>query len=278
MASGPRLYVGRPAVAPQRFGLLQVATVVDDPDAHWRNGVEWEPLDCDESLATTEACPTPPPAKTLTPRGQRQSEADAFTVYDFINCSAPSFTDATLRERLAASLSLGEGRAVERALWTGSPQGTPSLTVGATVTTLGGGAALTPVAFLSALEGAIGECYGGIGVVHVPRASIPALDALGLLRQDGERLRTLLGTLVVAGGGYPGTDPTGAAPAAGEAWGYVTGGVTIRRSGVEFVGDAPREYVDKANNDAALIAERTYVLTLDDCCHFGAVIDLAGCC
>lgn len=287
MPIGPRLYVGRPPVTPAGFGLLQTATVIDDTDPHWRNGVEFEPLDCDESAITTQQCVEFPPdaptaavqTKVTEPTGQRQSTADPFTVYTYVACSAPSFDDQMLRDRVAEKLTLGEGRAIEREFWTGANGVDPHLADLAAVTILAGGLPVSPVAAMGALEGALGECFGGVGMIHSPRGAIPSFQSQYLIEKSGQRLRTNpLETLIAAGGGYPGSGPDGIAAPAGQSWVFASGGVTIRRSGIEFVGTAAPEWVKRDSNDSVLIAERTYVITLDDCCVFAVLVDLNGCC
>jgi hypothetical protein len=180
---------------------------------------------------------------------------------------------------VSEKLTLGEGRAIEREFWTGANGINPHLADVLDTTILAGGLPVSPVAGLAALEGALGECFGGIGLIHAPRGAIPALQASTLIERSGQRIQTTpLSTGVVAGGGYPGSAPDGTAAAAGQSWLFATGPVTLRRTPIEFVGASAADWTKRDTNDAILIAERTYVVTLEDCCKFAVLVDLNGCC
>lgn len=292
-----RVKVEAPAVTPAKFGLLQTATSVDDPGDAWKfSGVFSMPGDCDESGVTLAGCPVPDlvdaegydvefdPTKTVPANGQRTAEGDAFTVYSALACSATSFDDQEWLDRVTTKLTLGEGRAVERGFWTGEALGAvdvinPHLARGADVDLPADSDPLRPVTALAVLEAAWGECNGGLGIVHAPPSLSAPFSEAGLVKNSGERLVTQMGHLVAFGGGYPGSSPFGVDPATvTQAWMFMSGPMTYRRSAVTIVGRRPNEYINRATNDAQLIAERTYVLNLDDCCILAVLVDIDACC
>lgn len=281
MPSCPRLYVTVPNAAAGRYGLVDSAIPIDTTDRHAACGIQFEPLACEPSLLTHDGCPTPAPAKVIT-RGIPLVEADPFTVYHPIACSAPSFTDASLRARVTAQLNRGESRAVEQAFWEGNVLGVPlaqglaNAALSDDAIVLSGGVCLSPCGALGALEGALADCYGSGGYIHAPAAAMPALFHDGYVQRDGTRLRTPMGTTIIAGGGYPGTGPDGAAPSPGCVWVFASGSVYLWRSAVDFTAGDPSEIINRENNDMVLIAERTYVVAFD-CCLFAVQMDVSCC-
>jgi hypothetical protein len=283
----PRLYVRVPTPTPRRYGLIASAVTVNETDPHFACGVQFEPVSCDVSHSWCQVCPPTGDGKTLD-RGVALVEADPFTVYADLACSAPSMTDPVMKDRVTSTLTLGEGRAVETVFWTGlagpeepDDESDPcSIMPHLADDTAETGAVtlsetpLTPVGAMVELESAMGECYGGDAYIHVPSGALAALAQHGYIQRDGNVLRTLAGSVVVVGGGYPGTAPDGTAPVAGSSWIYATGTVYIWRGPVSFVAGDPGQYINRANNDAVLIAERTFVLAWD-CCHFATPVSIS---
>ena len=158
-------------------------------------------------------------------------------------------------------MTLGQGRAIEEHLWTTLLTGGTAVTIAAT--------ALSPRAALGALERYAADNYGGVPTLHIGRAVVPFFDDLQVA-PDGS-LRTVQGSKIANGAGYStNLSPAGAPPAAGEAWMYVTGEVTVRLGPVVEAA-AP---VLVTNRTLAL-AERAVVVTAE--CILGAVrVTLAG--
>jgi hypothetical protein len=264
----------------------------DDPDPHWRQGVEWQPL-CGNINTTYDPCfsvtgdggppPAPPPKSsnlTYEDRG-----ANPFTVTADFRCSPAAFAEKA-QDLGAEALSRLESYEVENTFWTGVAGGQPivyphlaadaEVTEGVihpvllqTAATPVTGAVLNIVEALGLLEQALADCYNGVGVIHVPAVLGPLLAAERLVERDGRRLRTAKGNLVALGNGYPGTGPDGSDPAPGTAWIYATGAVFAYRSGVEVM-PLP-SIVNRSDNTVEAIAERTYVLGWD-CCHFAVQV------
>lgn len=257
------LYVRVPNPTPSRYGLLSSAVTVDEPNPHWRlEGVQYEPLGCEAASTYPPACDPSPPSKSAT-YGIPLVTIPPFVVYKGVQCSAPSFTDPVLRDRISSELALGESRAVEGVVWEGSGS-FPSVNLAGAAVALGTDP-LTPTGAFVALESAMASCYGGDAYLHIPRGALAAFAARGYIERDGNRLRTLAGSVVVAGGGYTGTDPDGEATD-GVVWAYATGTVFAWRGPVEFTAGDPGEYINRANNDAVLVAERVVAVGWD-CCN-----------
>lgn len=277
-------------------GLLAVAEVVtDDPDPHWRNGVQFQPAFCGTALTTTAVCVTGGVNKPAAADGLVTRGADPFAIHAWLNCSPVGYTAQAWREATVAALVNNEARAVEQVFTTGVVTGSgpiyPHLAANTRVDDTAGvgqvvnlqtaasvvvtGAGVDIVEGVGLLEQAIGGCYGGTPVLHVPLTAVSAMAAWGLVVRDGPRLRTPSGALVAAGAGYTGIGPDGSTPAVGTAWLYATGAVKVWRSSVELTGRNPAEWIGRATNDQVLIAERTYVIGWD-CCHFAVLVQFGG--
>jgi hypothetical protein len=265
-------------------------------DPHWQNGVTY-PTFCrnqqgdttyDESIAVTGTGGPPPPPPPKTNNIDKQFRgATPFTTYVEFDC-APVGNEDAMKQTLDA-LSHVESWQAERALWTGvSGQqevvfphlaGNTELLDSqniilqtAAVVVTGSVTALHVVEALGALEGRLADCSNGVGIIHIPQFALPIFDAYGLVRTNGPTLKTLNGNKVVVGAGYPGTSPSGAAPAAGTSWVYATGPIFEYRGEIKTF--RPDEMIDRGTNTMRMIAERTYVLGWD-CCHIAALVKLS---
>lgn len=285
-----RRYVAAPPFAPHRFGLL---TVVDTPPPvdHWRGGVETQPNPCDPADTTLDDCPSGvSPHLAATSTGLASYGANAFTVYAEIDCSPVGFY-ADVQERTVSSLRNGEERAVERVVWTGAavttgaplvmphlaanaevrdPADSSIILQSASVVAVTGTPNVTRA--LGALEGAFLSCYGGEGVLHIPAEALAPLVERQQIVQDGTRLRTWNGLRVAVYASNNREGPTGVAPAAGKAWFYATGAISMRRGDVEETASVLESF-DRSNNTMRYSAQRTYVLNWD-CCQFAVQTDL----
>jgi hypothetical protein len=287
--AGARPIVSAPTFTPLPYGLWDVAQK-PTPPAHWQQGVTW--IDrCPVGDTTYDECitvtgtgsPPAPPAKTDNVV-QEFRGATAFTVFAEFDCSPVGLSDAaTVAED---SLLRVEHSQVEAAFWTGTAGGQPGivlphLAADAEVTDVNdivlqsaATIAITGVDVaegLGQLEHELDQCYGGQGVIHIPRFALPTFTASLLVQEVDGQLRTMSGNLVVVSGDYPGTSPAGAEPAAGTAWIYATGPVFAYRSDV-FATQVPDSF-DRAENTVKMLAERTYVIGYS-CCLIAALIDI----
>ena len=294
--AGPRLIVNPPAFTPSPYGLLSVAQQVNtDGTPHWQNGVTWQtrclvPMGrstYDECIVVTGSGGAPPEPATKTDMvdlGYRGSTP--FTPYAKFDCSLSGMEDAL---KIATdALAQSESWQVERAFWTGFIDGrqvvfphlaatadvldAQSIKLQSAASIVVTGSAVDVATGLGLLESALADCYNGVGVIHVPVKLLPTLQAYSLVTSQNGKLRTLNGNLVAAGGGYPGTSPSGAAPTAGESWMYATGAVFMYRGDVQIPSDKVSS-INRTTNTREMIAERTYVLGWD-CCHHAVLVDL----
>lgn len=282
-----RQLVDPPTFTPLSYGLLSVIEQRPSNDAHWQSGVTWQSV-CntpmggttyDECITVTGAGALSPPAPTgFSPNvGTPYRGATPFTVYADFECSPVGIADAAAKAKDA--LARAEPYQIERAFWSGLAGGQtvvfPHLSAAASVldpngVTLqsapvtGGSATTDVVDGLGILEGALADCYNGVGVIHIPQAAAATFDAWGLLKTGGPRLRTMNGNFVAIGAGYPGTSPAGVAPAAGTTWIYATGPIFGYRGDVRVANLT--ESMNRAENTVTSIAQRTVVLGFD-CCH-----------
>lgn len=287
--AGARPIVEPPAFTPLPYGLWDTAQH-PAPPAHWQQGVTW--IDrCPVGDTTYDECitvtgtggaPPVPPAKADNVV-QEFRGATAFTVFAEFDCSPVGLADAaTVAEE---ALLRVEQTQVEAAFWTGVAGGQPVvfphlaadaevlddngivLQSAATIVVTGDDVAVG----LGQLEHELDQCYGGQGVIHIPRFALPTFTASLLVTDVDGQLRTQSGNLVVVSGDYPGTSPSGAEPAAGTAWIYATGPVFAYRS--EVFATQFRDSFDRAENTVKMIAERTYVLGYS-CCLLAAQVIL----
>jgi hypothetical protein len=292
------MLVEGPAFTPLRFGLLSAAQLDTPGDPHWYNGVQWQPDVCQAALSLSAVCVTGAGPTGSPVTGSPSLGAEPFKVYALIQCAPIGQGQdlGRLKARADAALTNGEGRALEHVFWTGATgdggtvrphlaanatafgpaQGAMTVQLQSAATVLNGGTALDVVEALGSLEGSLAACYGGEGVIHVPRAAVPHLSNKALVRAEGAQLRTTGGNLVAAYGPGDRTAPDGSTPAAGQAYFYATGAVQYRRGPVQHVGVAPLpEAFDRASNTVAYQAYRWYQVGWD-CCHFAVNVSLGG--
>lgn len=287
--TGPRRLVSAPAFQQAPYGLF---TYVDwRTDDHWRFGVEWE-----SNCSTTGSVALDPCAPSFTggfpeTDGRIWKGATAFRVYADIRCSAVAFYDRA--EQLATeALARKEQWQVERTIWDGTTRSAYGVTVASypriasnanvgtgaprdvylqTAATIISGGVYDPKVGLGVLEDALGACYNGIGVIHVPQLLIPGLAGAGLLIREGPRLRTHNGNWVVAGAGYSGSGPDGVQPSGASAWMYATGPLLGYRGPVGF--NPTPTNINRQNDTVDELAWRDYLIGWD-CCHFGVQVRL----
>jgi hypothetical protein len=274
--AGGRQIVDGPAFSTLPYSLWGAIQhpVPDGP--HWQNGITWQDF-CpqvpdtmyDECLTVTGTGGAPPAFPTLPVGGNVSSinrGATPFTVYAEFDCSPIGLDASGDRATAESALAKLESYAVERAFWTGQAGSQsvvwPHLAANAQFLD-------TNQIVLQNVESQLSACYGGRGVIHIPRLALPTFVAWQLVHDEGGQLYTTAGNLVVPGGGYPGTSPAGAAPAAGQSWIYATGAVFGYRSDV-VIRRMPENF-DRIENTVRAIAYRTYVIGYE-CCLIAAQI------
>jgi hypothetical protein len=266
---GPPVILNGPLPAPLPFGLFSAATIVGEPDERWGNG----------AVVRMYPCKVPnvwDPCSTGSDRVKSESDQagsaplfTAFVVYLDDQCRGGG-TSEDLDERMRAAFAASEQWAVEQELATGGMMPSNPYLGDADANILG---PADPVEALALLERAIGQ-GGKSGIIHADRQTATAWAAHSLLRVNGDKLFTMLGTPVAAGAGYDGADPaSGDTATAGQGWAFGTGGVEIRRSEIEILPGSISEALDRAQNLVKFKAERDYLVTWDTCVHAAVLVD-----
>ncbi|KAF2774622.1 hypothetical protein [Streptomyces sp. OM5714] len=289
--AGARQIVDPPAFTALPHGLWDSIQHPTASGSHWQQGITWVErcpdgdTTYDKCLSVTGTGSPPVPAAKTGNVDQTSRGASPFTVYAQFECSPVGVGDAATVG--SDALARVEQRQVEGAFWTGAAGGQPvvfphlaadaevvdsqDIVLQPTATPIVTGGADVAHA-LGVLEQALADCYAGQGLIHVPRSALPTLAAWKLARVDDDgRLVTPGGNLIVAGTGYTGSGPDGAAAAAGTSWIYATGPAFGHRSDV-YVSPV-RESLDRSTNTLRMLAERTYVIGYT-CCLLAAHIAL----
>jgi hypothetical protein len=277
VALAPIRIDGPPPGPPPPYGLTTTpGTIVEPPDAHWRNGVIVESY-------PTDVPSTQNPCATGTSRVKPDAtplefpEFSGFTVIQPIVCSGAGIgTEAgaqRLRDRARLTFLAVESYSAERELMFGDSDRTdrPHLT-DENLVLLNGGNATGPREALSLLEQAIGETARN-GFVHVGPASFDAMMAYGLFEADGATMRTKRGNTVIIGNGYIHAEPdSNPALSADQEFAFASGPVRLARDDIEVIG-ATAESLDRETNTITFRAERNYVVFWDTALQVGVNVD-----
>jgi len=271
--------VAGPARTPLPYGLFSTFTFRPASGDRWESGVQWERQICDpvggigawNCVDDTIGLP-----KDLPRNGQGSGEATPFTVYGHFNCSPVGYSVEDAQTRATEHLLTREEQRVERAFWTGDLGNLPCLANPDPdeTTVLAGGAAVGYIAGLAMLEDFIAGEYGSLGIIHMTRGSALTASA-NVLESKGGRLYTKIGTPVVAGGGYPGSGPSGEPAGNGKVWAYASTQLFGYRSEPFNSSNRAGDLFDRATNDLYAISERSYLLGFDDCGTAAVQLDLS---
>jgi hypothetical protein len=244
--SGPSYEVTAPDVPVMRGGLLDVATIVDEPDAHARSGVRYVTVNCHPAgLAPGQCCEAVTTDDAKVYANPEETCGEPFTVYKGIGCDILGEPYDQLAQD---ALTRGESVPVENAFYQLFLAGAPQLTTDA----------VCPKVALGLLEQYAGANYTGVPVIHTTRlgATVLAAEDLAVPGID-MMLSTPLGSPVVAAAGWT-AGPDGTEPATGDFWMYATGHVVAHRSPIEvFAGR------DTDTNESLAIAERAWSITAE---------------
>jgi hypothetical protein len=264
--------VTNPTSTPYRYGLFTTAPPADDTafaprggDYAWRvqgctPGAQW-------AYCWQDAYPTQD-AKSVLP--DAWMEASPFVVYDGVRCQRAGFPDG---EQVARQrLTLSEQGQAERWLW--QHMGEEAAASDGAILAAADAPFGSVDQAVAALEAQLAATTGAVGVIHMPRYAA-ALDWHGHDPHETptQTLATVLGTPIVAGGGYSYTGPDGAATD-DVLWVYATGPVTVRRGEVQYYGGDSGGF-DQKSNEVWHIAERPYLITAD-CPVYAAAVTATG--
>lgn len=273
-----------------------MAPVQLPPDAEaearrWEMGVEYRPLGGCAGVGVWAPCSGE--MKLVDAAGPLVNGVP-FTVYAGYKCSTWGLEEAERIAQAEARMNLRGGSAIEAELWKGTiaqAEGwdTPYLASPATQL-LTSGSETSPLPFaLAALQEAFRECYGSdyAGTVHAPTTTVSLWQKEHMVgpeirEVDGEQVEVLVdlyGNVVVAGGGYDGSSPTGDIDPTGRtSYAYITGPVKVLLGPVYFDPDHLVQAVARDVNDVIWIAERSAIALFDPCCVFGINVDNCSTC
>ena len=265
----PRTVSAPQITATNAGSLLTNATVLDNQD-RLLDGVTFHPELCLNG-SLLELCPTEPVTKTFE-SGDGTATAPTYGIWVGDRCSSAfdvSVFEETTR-RVFAALDRTTSFKTEQALWTGIGTITDNSALASTaaddITGITPSGLVTGIGqMVLALNLALG---GGRGLIHVPQWVVPWLSFYGLLIRNGSILQ-ITGTdhNVVAGTGYPGTDPDGNAPGSAETWIYGTGPVNVLLSSIQVVPGEAAQAVDRSVNTIEVRAERGVSAYFNPCAH-----------
>lgn len=280
MAGVPRVVVEGPAPQARPRNLLESTPEATEWGPRWNLGVSWLARGCAGEQGRYGPCDPTPDLAVGDGYGEVAS-ADAFVVWAGAECTSMAQTDLERGYQIATERLLAtQAEQVENELWTGSlatAEGAPNpfLAAAADVDDVTpGGGATTLADGLALLEQALADCLSGRGTIHATVQLASLWASKGYVELEGGRLVTQLGTIVIAGAGYPGTSPAGAAPDAGESWAYGTGMVTWRLGPIARQAASPAEAIDRDVNTATVRMERDALAVFDPCCLVGVNVDL----
>jgi len=269
-------------VAP--FGILSPATTTyNENDSFWTSGITYENLDATVKVANGSILGANP-IETVNVIDNTASKERFKTYFPFdVKASVKVSTLGTRPAEIEASakmaLDIVMQKAIEIEFWNGDVAklldsdndnrylaSTQSVDVTPTP-----GTAVKVRYGLALLEQAIGESpLGARGLIHATRDVSTALR----LEADGGVLRTTLGTPVVSGVGYSKKGPTGVAAAAGKAWMYATGPVSVRVGPTTVIPGNLNQAVDTRINNIEYFVDGSAAVTWSTTGSYAVLVDL----
>lgn len=226
MPIGTPVYIEAPSVAPAAGGLYAVANILEGNPHVGASGFQYLTENCGVASSLDD-----PTCLTAAERAEKTfsetvvvESTDPFAVYKGVECVDLHEDDSGWAER---GLELTEHIAVEQRVM-------EELLAGATDITPVPGTAVPVRLGVALLEGIAAANYGGVPVLHMARSTATIGFSERVLEHDSDfTVTTMQGALVANGGGYEANlSPAGVPAAAGEAWIYVTGAVTVVRTDV----------------------------------------------
>lgn len=271
--AGP-LLIERPVVKPWGFGLVSVATVIDETNEHARNGIVYKSPPCTADVQPwVDSCI---PADLL---DKIPTDADRnaivrgcpFHLYAALGCKTTTL--AAMTEEVRAVFDLGEQRAVEEQVWVKVLAQAGSTVLNASSATTD---AFTVTGGIAALESAIAACYGGEATLWGDRGLATYAARERVILQQAGHLETIIGSKFGFLGGSPNTSPAGVPAPSGFAWIYITSDLTLRRFPVNILPDDVNQRLryNPLTNEPYVVAERSYVPSIE-CCAYAALVCLS---
>lgn len=256
--------IDAPKAQAPRVGLLQSVPVITHPsEAGWGQGIHYLSETCAGS-AVLDVCES-----GAKPAGQQGLMLNnrPFVVMANYSCSTFGFEVADYAGKAQRRLAASQGYAIEQELWSGNlatAQSYPNRFLNDGNADDVGGTG-DPLAALAMLEYELGEYIDGApGMIHAPRNIVTLwAEKGGLLRREGNVIRTINDTIVVPGAGYP---QSGGVVFATDLIEVHVGPVRTIPSGDDFA------RVDTALNTIEVRAERVAAIAWPHCVQLKASV------
>jgi predicted RNase H-like HicB family nuclease len=270
MAYGAPTVVDRPTRTQIPYGLFSVVDFrTDTTGGRWENGIEWDALTCSPASGIGDPLCLPSGMETTSASGLPKTpsidggigEASRFTVYHLNECSPVGNTPEQAMADAQTALLLTEQARVEQALWLGDLGNEPNFQQAEVLTI----SQTNPAYVLGAVEQAVRDRYGALGVIHVGLIGAAVLREHDLIERIGSRYYTYAGTPLVIGTGYEEVTggPTLGAATSGSVWMVGSSAIIGYRSEVFVSSARPGDLLDREVNTLSGIAERNYLLALE---------------
>lgn len=261
VASGAWLPAALPIPSPTRgiadlIASARVVTGETDDGVRWTQGFTVVGDDCGEATAADPCDATPP---TITPHGQSHYEVLPYLLVAVYECSTFGAKPDEIQAGARRILDSGAASAgIERQLWEGDTLIAANPSIRSEGTDFGAGVMGPPQA-LAELEMVARDLAPGLGryMIHASPRLVSLWHTGGALEKVGNTIQTILGTVVVAGGGYRtrATGPGGVTLNPPQEWAVITGLVTVHLGPVMEDPDA-NLVVDRTTNTIAATAAR----------------------
>lgn len=273
---------------PSEYGILSPATtVITDNDDRWVSGFTYPTIDGGASVTLA-----PIYGDSSVPAGTEViSPEDGALPYRFyypfdIKASMSASTMGSTPEEIYANtesvLDTVIQKAIEIEFWSGAIAKTLTAASAASgnrflgldytdVTPAGSAGGVKPRYAQALLEQALGDAtIGSKGVLHAPRLVASTLK----VKDSNGVLKTNLGTPLVAGTGYSLTGPDGQPAAAGKAWMFATGPMTVRLGSLSVVPGETSQAIDTRINTITYYIDRPAAISWSTTNLFAVLVDL----
>lgn len=270
----PAFILDAPALPNRRSGLMEAATgPMPLPKHAQTSGAVWWSTACGTAHLYPPACVNPPYQAYTFDGEDGLVSAFPFVVYASEKCTPVGNSIERAQGVVRNRFLLGEGFAIEKALW-GGGEGVTGIFE--QLVALGGAAnpavgvlaasADVPTAIGLLEQQAAASGYHGPTIIHARPRMAPYFAKNGQFRThvaaDGQLLFTWNNSMVVFGSGYSGNDTTGSAPGATTEAMYITGRVLLwKEEGDLFV--SPQEVLDRTLNQRQVFGARAYALGIE---------------
>lgn len=274
--------------SPPRFSLVsQAQRVVDGDDGQgnrWAGGFVFWPEVCHANGSVFWQCAgdggADSSAKTIPSGRPPLVHYTPYTAWVGEQCAPVGGNQAWFIPRATRALAACVSTVIEKELWDGAVATTAAfpnryLNMVGSVNNLESNAPLGVISAVAEMEQALAACScGGQHMIHAQPRTVTHMVAEHLVRADGNRLRTELGTIVVPGGGYSGSGPNGEPTGhANHSWIYGTSMVSVFLGPVTILPRTIDEALNRETNLVEYRAERDVAAVWDGCCHIGVKVD-----